>query len=396
MTKLIDLVVAFVLVLLFVGQVYLLVSLYHRLRRKGYLPTFALVILAVTCIGGGLLSYMILLQGADSTSIRQTNLRISVIILICGGLAGLVTFVLPQRIGRRSGPRRIRAPFKLLALICAGTAPLVIFYPEIFPFDLESASLRNKIKLPSLIIGVAIYLYWLGCRATHASTIEEIVEKDTRPPVVYLRPFHQDYDYFAFRDVDWATRFLSNLTVGRRQKYEIENLEEFLGEQISSDLGPFVALGSPEDYLPPEGATRTYADDRGWQEYFLDLAKRAECFIMQVSRSENLTWELSTLREMGLQEKLFILTSQEKPPMSWLMLKYVHLTVTLRRLIRGIPPPPEWSTFSQQLSGCGYHLDLPYPGHGAVLTFNDQATAVLLKQSAATPSEYVDAIIDSL
>ena len=31
---------------------------------------------------------------------------------------------------------------------------------------------------------------------------------------------------------------------------------------IAGSIGPFIDLGNPKDYLPPEGAARSYTDDR--------------------------------------------------------------------------------------------------------------------------------------
>lgn len=37
--------------------------------------------------------------------------------------------------------------------------------------------------------------------------------------------------------------------------------EQYFHGSIEISLGPFVALGSPEDYVPPHGAVRHYATD---------------------------------------------------------------------------------------------------------------------------------------
>ncbi|HEY4962907.1 MAG TPA: hypothetical protein VII29_18780, partial [Terriglobales bacterium] len=59
--------------------------------------------------------------------------------------------------------------------------------------------------------------------------------------------------------------------------------EAYLGGAFRERIGPFIALGNPEDYLPPEGANRTYVDDEGWYEYFERIARRAACMAMSVS-----------------------------------------------------------------------------------------------------------------
>ena len=38
--------------------------------------------------------------------------------------------------------------------------------------------------------------------------------------------------------------------------------ERYFSQVIAGSIGPFIDLGNPKDYLPPEGAARSYADDR--------------------------------------------------------------------------------------------------------------------------------------
>jgi hypothetical protein len=43
--------------------------------------------------------------------------------------------------------------------------------------------------------------------------------------------------------------------------------DEYFRPAMTSSVGPFVALGNPEDYIPSEGAFRLYANDSDWKEH---------------------------------------------------------------------------------------------------------------------------------
>ena len=51
--------------------------------------------------------------------------------------------------------------------------------------------------------------------------------------------------------------------------------EEYLSDALEKDVGPFVALGSAEDCLAPEGALRIYAKDTDWMEKLDQLARHS-------------------------------------------------------------------------------------------------------------------------
>ena len=133
-------------------------------------------------------------------------------------------------------------------------------------------------------------------------------------------------------------------------------LEEYLGPGLNASIGPFVALGNPEDYLAPPGALRIYAKDDEWKARFDELARRAACVILEVSKSENLDWEFEHLRAAGLHEKLFILTrpSTEGSPLAW-----AYWGMLWR--VRGIRSMT-WPEFSGDLKKRGYEISFDDPG----------------------------------
>ena len=61
--------------------------------------------------------------------------------------------------------------------------------------------------------------------------------------------------------------------------------------------------------MPQVGAARTYSSDEGWEEAFKSLAQRAACILSTVDISPSLVRELQYIREAGLHEKFFILST---------------------------------------------------------------------------------------
>ena len=109
------------------------------------------------------------------------------------------------------------------------------------------------------------------------------------------------------------TRHIAQLLVGYQCHRGIGScvpltFEEFFSRSLEHEIGPLVALGSPEDYVMPEGAARHYARDDDWKDRFLELISKASCIVTVVNNSSNLEWEYRQILQRGLQEKFFVFT----------------------------------------------------------------------------------------
>lgn len=82
---------------------------------------------------------------------------------------------------------------------------------------------------------------------------------------------------------------------------------------MNTGLGPFLALGDPDDCLAPLGAARKYFEDDRWRESFVGLLESSACALATVGRSANLAWALQTIRAMGRQTTFFVLTRPVQP-----------------------------------------------------------------------------------
>jgi hypothetical protein len=148
-------------------------------------------------------------------------------------------------------------------------------------------------------------------------------------------------------------------------------LEQYLGLEVSARIGPFIALGNPVDFVPPEGAARTYIADDQWTKHFEEMVRRARCFVIMAASSENVLWELTQIRLRGLEQRLFVLT---KP-------KLAQKTKTVA-----------WGPFAATLRRAGYQPCEAEPGPGAAVGFDGGGQAVVLKRDARSATEMVDAL----
>ena len=322
---------------------------------------------------------------------------------------------LPKRECRVSGHRRVRFPFTHLGyLVIAGAIAGGVAVPIFAPA--ENRTLDNIIGLLVLVLMVSLLgmaLMLIGKRVARQVSIEEAVRLDPRSPVLFLRPFvaervpfvqgpNSRYGQYA-ADTDQLVATVRSMSDSEGNKQDEDPtisimFEVYLGTALRERIGPLIALGNPEDYLPPEGAIRTYAEDEGWYEYFERLARQAVCMIMPVSNSNNLQRELAFLRREGLQQRLFIFTplwspGDERSP------SFVRPLVRMVSRLYGLSDLPatvaSWSQLAENLAKLGFDLG-DDPGRGAVVTFDSKGNAIVVVTAAETPPEFVEPLREYL
>ena len=133
--------------------------------------------------------------------------------------------------------------------------------------------------LALVVAPTGLYLIRRRQRAKAALPVEEIPRMDSRPGALYLRAFLQESRFFVIgpKSKCGANARSWHAAVAKPEENIGVTFEEYLAEALSNSIGPFVALGIPEDYLPPEGALRAYADDTHWKELFHRFARRSAC-----------------------------------------------------------------------------------------------------------------------
>ncbi|MCP5073059.1 MAG: hypothetical protein GY947_07170 [Rhodobacteraceae bacterium] len=107
---------------------------------------------------------------------------------------------------------------------------------------------------------------------------------DTRPPVLFLRPFRSD--------ASAAGQSLAGLlNPGFAFAMAFTTDEEQLAEVINP-IGPMVALAQPRKALPRPGAARYHVSDDEWQGLVEDLMQKARLVVLSPGRGASIQWEI--------------------------------------------------------------------------------------------------------
>ena len=362
--------------------------IYRKARRKGYrAPGAALVVLATLAATIGLTLPFLpsgVGFGPSQFLLREFGPPITVFWIV--GL--ILVAVLPRRSARVSGERHVKFPFVLAGWTVGAVGFAVVASGIWFWFSGRQAFplVVRMLWLAGVLIALGRYLVHRGRAIANQPVLEKVLADDPRSPVLYLRAFNQESQAFALGDASkygayvegWQQVAIPGQRVG-------VPFEQYFHRSIETRLGPFVALGSPEDYVPPHGAVRQYATDETWQLELARLAKRAHCIVAEVNTAGNLRWEFEHLRSKGYQKKLFFFSMPEDAAAPW-------RSASSRAFgrFRGLVPPIAWNTFADELGSLDYKLSSNDPGPGSLLTFDARGRQVLLTTEADLPDEFID------
>lgn len=85
------------------------------------------------------------------------------------------------------------------------------------------------------------------------------------------------------------------------------NVEQYLEKYLPKHI-VFIALGSPNDYIPTLGAKKIYLPDKEWKDYAANYIQNATLIVILEGISEGLQWELSYIRENILPNQVKIIS----------------------------------------------------------------------------------------
>jgi hypothetical protein len=143
-------------------------------------------------------------------------------------------------------------------------------------------------------------LRWLGRERLKyfAAPAREALAQDPRRPVVWLRSFQideRDAENIIAREVPLT---FEEVATGALSRY-----------------GPVVAIGRPSEELPPLGALREYVGD-DWQSRVRELLSLAAIIVIVFDDTPGLLWELRTVMDLGLHQRLIVLIPPNRVAMS--------------------------------------------------------------------------------
>lgn len=126
---------------------------------------------------------------------------------------------------------------------------------------------------------VGFYLYDRARRSL-AANAADVLEKDNRPPVLYLRSFDDDAREASLKRA---------LNAAPTPVIE-ESAERVLADYLRN-FGPVVAIGQPGEALPETGFARLYATHDQWQSTVIGLLDRAALIVLRAGHSPGVLWE---------------------------------------------------------------------------------------------------------
>lgn len=279
---------------------------------------------------------------------------------------------------RRSGPPRRRYHYRRLAVI--------VVFASVAACGLVGYAAGVLWGLPFLtaalypVVALLAYERRFRAQATDPTAIPASF-------ALYLRWFGAD------QNADIYPKSADAMRLGWAETSGAVNLERLLSVGFIRRLGGFVALGSPQDVLPPGGATRFYFDDGTWQKRLKALAVRATVVVMEPGDTRWIEWELGMIRDLGLEPRFFIVTPPD-PDLRWYRLfrRVNHAFVPIvARLSRATPPT--WQAFSTRLRSAGFEPPPDDPGPGCVLAVDDGLSVVLVRAGLTRSDQFAGTIL---
>ena len=144
-----------------------------------------------------------------------------------------------------------------------------------------------------------------------AESAQALLAEDNRPPVVYLRSFQDDSvaaegTLSALPVGILGGGLMGGMVAALDLAGGIITEEEQLAEALK-DVGPFVAVGKPDEKLPQLGASRMYLQDSEWRDKVRDLMSRASLVVLRAGKTDGLWWEVQTATKIVRPEKIIFL-----------------------------------------------------------------------------------------
>lgn len=193
--------------------------------------------------------------------------------------------------GRRY--KRLAIPFLVIAGVlfaAAVVAPIVMVATNGGDADGRGIAIIGSLfALPGV-------LFLIRSRKYRSLSANEVLENDSRPPVIYLRSFKDDkgaghpLGIFRGSNIKYFWHWIFGFYNGPHEL--MGRSEEEILAQVLGTVGPVVAIGRPGEKLPQLGAARVYVEDSVWQEKVHEFLDRAALVVLRLGKTEGFWWEV--------------------------------------------------------------------------------------------------------
>ena len=144
----------------------------------------------------------------------------------------------------------------------------------------------------------------LKARRLTLRTAADVLEGDTRAPVLFLRSFEAEQVPLKGARVRW---FLRAFDPGS----EHGTLEEMIVQNLTY-IGPVVAIADPSRAETPVGAARWRLDHDEWQRFVEQQITAAGLIVIGLAQSAGLRWEVEAVRRIpGARDKAIFVCPPE-------------------------------------------------------------------------------------
>lgn len=142
-------------------------------------------------------------------------------------------------------------------------------------------------------------------RSMSITSMRDLMETDTRAPVLFLRPFGDDQ--VALPRPKTFSLFRAIRTGDAATHLEHQVLEEM------TELGPVVAIGDRSKGSVPYGAARDYVPDDQWQGRVGNLIDTSRAIVIVLNDTPGVWWEVSEVLARGCVDRtLFIFPFEDR------------------------------------------------------------------------------------
>jgi hypothetical protein len=194
-----------------------------------------------------------------------------------------------------------------LCMAAAGTTIWSILY-LFFKAQIKSDLLAPlvPIGLCLVVIGIPLSIYGKRLRASVLNRKFARLN-ESRPPVLYLRPFSSDRKTSRiFGRLFWRLLLSWHPSASFGYLNEMETEEESLSHVVN-EIGPMIAIGRPNEILPRVGAARVYVSREEWQVEVTRLISQAHLVLLHLGETPGFWWEFQQCAACTDRQKLVLL-----------------------------------------------------------------------------------------
>lgn len=342
-------------------------------RKHGWLsPLFGAIATGVTVLLGSLYAstfvFMMAFFGHSAKILTEDGSLPLWLSAICGLAAGgsaILIFQLVLRTLPPINPRRVSktttVPYRLL-----GTCLLLL--TVIIPLCIGIRKDPRSVVLLILLSLMGAMSSFRLARQKRADRSRRALFQENRAPILFLRSFE------LCKAQPASDSLRTDVLVALKLKVLV-SFDEKLAKAVR-DLGPLIALGDPDDYLPSPGAYKLYQTDEKWKEYLSQVIGVSRAVLLVEGTTTGLQWELGHIRRCCDPSRVLVLT----------------LTRELRKIAQKRAKEPIWPKFDGLLREAGF-LPMPSdPGHGAIVAFAPDWTPRILAQKLKKERAYSEVL----